>query len=637
MSDIIQLLPDSVANQIAAGEVVQRPASAVKELMENAIDAGADSIKLIVKDAGKTLIQLIDNGSGMSQTDARMCFERHATSKIKKAEDLFEIRSFGFRGEAMASIAAVAQVELKTKKQSDDLGIAINIEGSSIKSQEPCQCSEGTSIAVKNLFYNIPARRNFLKSDQIEVRHIIEEFQRVALAHPEIAFSFYNNENEIFHLNKNSFRHRIIGIFGDNYNQRLVPVEEDTNIVKITGFVGKPEFSKKTRGEQYFYVNNRFIKSPYLNNAVQAAFEDFIPNGNFPSYFLKLEINPASIDINIHPTKTEIKFEDERSIYAIIRSAVKQALGKFHITPTLDFDQETSFNLPYSYKDSEIKIPEIKVNTSFNPFTNVSSGKNPSLKPNLEFNNDTDNRYRFNSEENPRAELDKNNQNNWGKLYQDFNTPSDFSERDEISDTQQKLNTEIQDEPGLNKKLKYQLHQTYILTNIKKGLMLIDQNRAHERILYERFLNCLNTQKGVSQQSLFPQTIEFQTIEFELIKELIHDFNALGFDISEFGKNTLVVNGTPTGVQESETKEIIERVIEDYKNNLGDLKLNKNENLARTMAKKLAIKPGKNLSEQEIDNLIDELFACETPFSSPNGKPVLINLTLEELAQKFLK
>lgn len=619
MSDIIQLLPDSVANQIAAGEVVQRPASVVKELMENAVDAGADSIKLIIKDAGKTLIQIIDNGSGMSETDARMSFERHATSKIRKAEDLFSILSFGFRGEALASIAAVAQVELKTKKRGDELGTLIHIDGSQIKQQESIQCTEGTSISVKNLFFNIPARRNFLKSDQVELRHIIDEFQRVAMVHPEIAFSFFNNENEIFHLTKGSFRQRIVGIFGDNYNQRLVPVEENTNIVTISGFIGKPEFAKKTRGEQFFFVNNRFIKSPYLNNAIQAAFEEFIPESSFPSYFLKLNVPPSTIDINIHPTKTEIKFEDEKSIYAILRSSIRQSIGKFHIAPTLDFDQEVVFNLPYSYRNEEVKIPEIKVNSDFNPFHSDNNKKEP-----IKNNN-------YNQGYGSKSALNKINLSNWENLYDNKNE-GDFNHQTES--TQQRIESEGFEQSV--SKLKYQLHQAYILTNVKSGLMLVDQNRAHERILYERFLNCLADHKGSSQQSLFPQTLSFPAADFELIKELLPELHALGFDINEFGKNTFVINGSPVGVQESEANELLESIIEDYKNH-HEIKLDKNEKLARSMARKLAIKQGKTLSEKEIENLIDELFACETPFVSPSGKPTVITLTLNDLEQKFLK
>ena len=368
MPDIIQLLPDAVANQIAAGEVIQRPASAVKELLENAIDAGSDTISLVIKDAGKALIQVNDNGFGMSETDARLSFERHATSKIKSADDLFNINTKGFRGEALASIAAIAQVELKTKIVGTDLGTQIIIEGSEVKEQEVCNCSKGTSFSIKNLFYNVPARRNFLKSNPVEIKHIIEEFQRVAMVHADIAFSMYNNGNEVFNLKKGSFRQRIVGIFGEKYNQKLVPVTENTDIVSIEGFVSKPEFAKKTRGEQYFFVNDRFIKNPYLNHAVNNAFDQLLSKDQFPSYFLKLTIDPSKIDINIHPTKTEIKFEDERAIYAIIRTAVKQALGKFNIAPTLDFEQESSFNVPLMKSSDSVKAPSIKVNKDYNPF-----------------------------------------------------------------------------------------------------------------------------------------------------------------------------------------------------------------------------------------------------------------------------
>lgn len=607
MPDIIQLLPDSVANQIAAGEVIQRPASVVKELVENSIDAGSSDIKLIVKDAGRTLIQVVDNGSGMSETDARMCFERHATSKIKKADDLFSINTKGFRGEAMASIAAIAHVEMKTRKEKDELGTLIYIEGSEVKLQEPCQHPQGTGIQVKNLFYNVPARRNFLKSNQVEFRHIIEEFQRVALPHPEISFSLYHNENEIFRLDKGGFRQRIVGVFGNNFNERLVPVEEKTNIIQLSGFVGKPEFARKTRGEQYFFVNKRFIKSAYLNHAVQAAFEELIPGEHYPSYFLMMEVNPATIDINIHPTKTEIKFEDEKAIYAIIRSAIKQSLGKYHVAPTLDFDREASFDLPFD-SNRQIKPPVIHFNANYNPFNTPGSTQ--------------------------AASSDKNNVKHWERLYPQ---QSDFSA--EVAAPVKKEEKFLPDWNKIiaesEKKSCYQLHNTYILSPIKSGMIMIDQQRAHERVLYEHFISLLESREGTSQQLLFPQTINFNAADAGLINELLEDIKALGFDINLFGKDAFVVNGIPAGISENESKEILEGVLENYKNNLTEIKLDSRENLARAMAKKLGIKKGKHLAGEEMNNLIDQLFACNMPYSSPSGKPTLITLTLDDLEKKF--
>ncbi|HEY0666888.1 MAG TPA: DNA mismatch repair endonuclease MutL [Sphingobacteriaceae bacterium] len=615
MSDIIQLLPDSVANQIAAGEVVQRPASAVKELIENAIDSGADKIQLIVKDAGKTLIQVIDNGCGMSITDARMCFERHATSKIRKAEDLFAIRTMGFRGEAMASIAAISQVELRTRRYEDELGTIIHIEGSEVTNQEPASCPAGTSICVKNLFYNTPARRNFLKGNPVEMRHIIDEFQRVALAHPEIFFTLHHDGNEVFHLPQSSLKQRIVHLFGNAYNQKLVPVEEETTIIQLKGYIGKPEFAKKTRGEQFFFVNNRFIKDPYLNHAVLNAFEDLLTDDNYPLYVLFIDIDPSRIDINVHPTKTEIKYQDEKAIYAIIRSSVKRALGKYNITPTLDFNQETGFNnmiTPKAHED--IVQPRISFNPDFNPFQGGEKSERE-----LPF-------LRNMGEE--RKEIAKN----WGSLY-------------EITDSQPARQQEIQleekgsaESPRKSEKQIFQLHNRFIVSQIKSGFMLIDQQCAHERILYERFLNQLDSHKGASQSSLFPQTVTLNAADFELAKDLLPDIQALGFQVREFGKNTLIVEGIPADITISMTEaEILEHLIEGFKNNHAMLRLNKRDILARTLAKNASIKPGTSLSAEEMNQMVDELFACEMPNVSLAGKPVVITFTIDELLQKFGK
>jgi len=608
MSDIIQLLPDAVANQIAAGEVIQRPASAVKELLENAIDAGSDNISLVIKDAGKTLIQVNDNGFGMSETDARLSFERHATSKIKSADDLFNINTKGFRGEALASIAAIAQVELKTKVEDHDLGTQINIEGSEVKAQEVCNCSKGTSFAIKNLFYNVPARRNFLKSNPVEIRHIIDEFQRVAIVHADIAFSMYNNGNEVFNLKKGTFRQRIVGIFGDKTNQKLVPVSENTDIVNVEGFVSKPEFAKKTRGEQYFFVNNRFIKNAYLNHAVQNAFDQLLSKDQFPSYFLKLAIDTSKIDINIHPTKTEIKFEDERAIYAIIRTSVKQALGQHNISPTLDFEQELSFNVPLLKSGESVKAPTIKVNKDYNPFE-TKTGSLP---------------------------LSKKSTENWESLYDSFNQDtSEIIEHVEKKKEQHVFSPDWDNEIENKTQTLIQLHSKYVFTQLKSGSLIIDQQRAHERILFEQYTKSLEQGKGSTQQLLFPETIDFTSSDAELLKELKIEINNLGFDFSKMGKTSFVIIGVPVELKEQNVKKTLENLLEQFKLNESELKLKKHENLAISMARSSSIKSGKTLNEEEMKTLVDQLFACEMPYSLPNAKPIIISLNLDDLNQQF--
>jgi DNA mismatch repair protein MutL len=619
MPDIIQLLPDSVANQIAAGEVVQRPASAVKELVENAIDAGADKIQLILKDAGKSLVQVIDNGCGMSLTDARMSFERHATSKIRKAEDLFAIRTMGFRGEAMASIAAIAHVELKTRRHEDELGTCIIIEGSEVLSQQACSANTGTSISVKNLFYNTPARRNFLKGNPVEMRHIVDEFQRVALANPNIFFTMHHDGQEVYHLPATALKQRIVHLFGNNYNQRLVPVEEDTSIIRLHGYVGKPEFARKTRGEQFFFVNNRYIRDAYLNHAVLTAFEELLPDESYPLYVLFIEIDPSKIDINVHPTKTEIKYQDERSIYAIIRSAVKRALGKYNITPTLDFDQENSIGHLITSKPLEqIVQPTIAFNPDFNPF--AAEVKKA----------DRETSFRHNAGEHQRTAIPQN----WDTLYE-------ISKREEQA--QQEMHTEStisvqeQEVSKSSERQLFQIHGRYILSQIKSGFMLINQQSAHERILYERFLQQLENHSGTSQQSLFPQSVTLQGSDFELLKELLPDVRALGFDIREFGKNTVVVEGIPADLSNVAEHALLEHLLEGFKNNLAILKLDKRDNLARSLARNGAIKAGTRLSLEEMNLLIDQLFACQMPNIALNGKPVISTFTLNELAERFEK
>lgn len=618
MPDIIQLLPDAVANQIAAGEVVQRPASAVKELIENAIDAGADKIQLILKDAGKALIQVIDNGCGMSLTDARMSFERHATSKIRKADDLFAIRTMGFRGEAMASIAAIAQVELKTRRHEDELGTCILIEGSEVISQEACSANTGTSISVKNLFYNTPARRNFLKSNPVEMRHIIDEFQRVALANPQIFFTLHHDGQEVYHLPEAMLKQRIVHLFGNNYNQRLVPVEEDTSIIKLHGFVGKPEFARKTRGEQFFFVNNRFIRDAYLNHAVLTAFQELLPDESYPLYVLFIEIDPAKIDINVHPTKTEIKYQDEKAIYAIIRSAVKRSLGRYNITPSLDFDQENSIEHLITPKPfEEIVAPTIAFNPDFNPFA-------AEKKPERDFSQFRDSSS-YNSSPIPK---------NWDTLYEiskkDIHQQHPLHEEKNISVDEQEVSKS-------SERQLFQIHNRFILSQIKSGFMLISQQAAHERILYERFLQQLQNHSGVSQQSLFPQSVTLNSSDFELLRELLPDVRALGFDIREFGRNTVVVEGIPADLNNIGEHQLLEQLLEGFKNNLAILKLDKRDNLARSLARNAAIKAGTKLSLEEMNLLIDQLFACQMPNVALNGKPVISTFTLTELLERFEK
>ena len=615
MSDIIQLLPESVANQIAAGEVVQRPASAVKELMENAIDAGANKIQLILKDAGKALIQVIDNGCGMSVTDARMSFERHATSKVRKAEDLFAIRTMGFRGEAMASIAAIAQVEMKTRRHEDELGTLIEIEGATVTRQEPVATPEGTSICIKNLFFNTPARRNFLKSNPAEMRHIIDEFQRVSLANPAIAFSLHHDGLEIFRLPSSALKQRIVHLFGNNYNERLIPVEENTTIINIKGFIGKPQFAKKTRGEQFFFVNNRFIKDAYLNHAVNKAYEELLADDNFPLYVLFIDIDPSKIDVNVHPTKTEIKYLDEKSIYAIIHSAVKRSLGRFNISPTIDFDQESAFSGMISPKSlDEIVPPSISFNPDFNPFSEEKSAeKSPSG---------------FRNNEN-RGQSTRN----WGSLYEIAeNAPAE-----QVAMELPGNGPEAQYAP-VQKQL-MQLHNKYIISQIKSGLMLIDQQAAHERILYERFSLHLEDRKGASQQSLFPQTVTLSPNDFELAKSLLDDIKSLGFEVREFGRNTLVIEGIPVDLGSNQINEtqLFEHLIEGFKNSQQELRLDKRDALARSMARNSAIKSGVVLGQEEMNMLIEQLFACKAPNFSISGKPVIQTMSLTELDRKFDK
>lgn len=619
MSSIIQLLPDHVANQIAAGEVVQRPASVVKELLENSIDAKATDIKLVIKDAGKTLIQVIDNGQGMGVTDARLCFERHATSKIKNAEDLFDLHTKGFRGEALASIAAIAHVELKTKQEQEELGTHIVIEGSKFVSQEVAVLPKGTSFLVKNLFFNIPARRNFLKSDNVEMRHIIDEFQRVALAHPNIYFTLIHNGSETFNLPPSNYRQRIVNILGGKTNEKLVPVTEETEIVKISGFIGKPEFSKKNRNEQFFFVNNRFIKSGYLHHAIMSAYEGLLKEGNQPSYFLYLEVPANTIDINIHPTKTEIKFDDEQSLYAILRAAVKHSLGQFNVAPILDFERDPNLDTPYEYKDKDSAMPTVQVDASFNPFAD---------EPKKSFGGSS---VSFASKSN---HFPKKETGSWESLYVDLK--KDTEEITSISFESEEVTGSLFDENEVEKTTTtYQIHKKYIVSSIKSGMLVVDQNKAHQRVLYEKFLENITVQSASSQQLLFPLTLYFSTEEIEFIKELKPSLENTGFQFDDVKKDTVQISGIPVNVQESEVSIVLEELISNLQNEIPENSFSLNDGIAKTMAKSLAIKTGTSLGVKEQENLVNSLFACKDPNVSPFNKPTFITLSVEDLDKKF--
>lgn len=617
MSDIIHLLPDSIANQIAAGEVVQRPASVVKELMENSIDAGASKIQLLIKEGGKTLIQVIDDGKGMSESDARLCFERHATSKLRTTEDLFNIRTLGFRGEAMASIAAVAQVELKTKRAEDETGIQIHIEGSKITKQEPVATTDGSCIAVKNLFFNVPARRNFLKSNPVELKHIIEEFQRVALANPQIAFTLTQNDLEIHNLPVGKLSQRIVHIFGKNYQKQLATVEEETELVKIHGYIGRPESAKRTRGDQYFFANNRFIKHHYLHHAVVDAFQGMLQDKMHPFYVIFMEIEPKHIDINVHPTKTEIKFDDERTIYAIMKSAIKKALGTHNLTPSIDFEQDINFGITTAGKrDYGNEKPPFEI-----PMPRQSAS----------------------------TPQQKNNQDNWSKLYSGFDQPNrDSVLRSDIIPENQpiqetiKLGSQVNsrqtiDEDKFQKQtdITFQVQQRFIVTQVKSGMILVDQQAAHERILFEKYLAQQEKKRGASQQFLFPQQVELSMTDYALVQELNEEIKALGFAFDDFGGNTIVINGIPTDVVAGNEKELFEGFLDQFKLNKSQLKLNDRENLARSLAKKSAIKHGKKLNSEEMSSLVDELFGCENPNYAPNGNLTFVILDLDTITSYF--
>ena len=617
MSSIIQLLPDHVANQIAAGEVVQRPASVVKELLENAVDARATDIKLIIKDAGKSLVQVIDNGLGMSVTDARLCFERHATSKIRQAEDLFSLHTKGFRGEALASIAAIAHVEMKTKQDQEELGTHIIIEGSKFVSQEVAVLPKGTSFSVKNLFFNIPARRNFLKSEVVEYRHIVDEFQRVALAHANIHFTFYHNGSEMFNLPPSNFRQRIVNIFSGKTNEKLVPVQEETEIVAIKGFVSKPEFAKKSRGEQFFFVNDRYIKSGYLHHAIMAAYEGLLRDGAQPSYFLYLQVPPNTIDINIHPTKTEIKFDDEHALYAILRSAVKHSLGQFNVAPVLDFDRDANLDTPYHYKNLDGAVPTIQLDGNFNPFSEEMPNKS----------------YGSNSYREPAKQT-----SSWESLYVGLkHDTASIAGNDDMQFENEEVTASLFDESDIDKAVNktYQIHRKYIVNPIKSGMVIVDQHRAHQRVLYEQFLTNMTVHQASSQQLLFPLHLYFSRTEMALLAELKIALVNTGFVFEETNEDSVVISGLPVNVSESEASVVLEYLLSDLHDGIPESSFSQNDTIAKSMAKSLAVKTGTYLTEKEQENLVNGLFACKEPNVSPFQKPTFITMRVEDLDKKF--
>jgi len=617
--DKILLLPDNIANQIAAGEVIQRPSSAVKELLENAVDAGASEIKLILQDSGKALVQVIDNGNGMSETDARMSFERHATSKIQTIEDLFHIRTMGFRGEALASIAAVAQVELKTKRAEDEAGTYIEIENSLVKRQELVAMTNGTSIAMKNLFFNVPARRNFLKSNAAEMRHIVDEFTRVALSFPHIFFSLTANGQQIFHLEAGSLKQRIIQLLGHTYNAKLVSVKEETDYMNIYGFVGKPETAKKTRGDQYFFVNNRFIKSAYLNHAVMNAYQEMIAGDSFPMYVLFIDLEPTQVDVNVHPTKQEIKFEDEKIVYAFVQAAVKHALAQFSVTPALDFDLDSSIQ----------QLPSVQ-----QPFT--EERKSAAASTSI-FKGFTEKHQAHFIEPGRKAEL-----RSWREFFES-SEPAVSSRQSAVNSLQG--NVENEGHPLSTHRALLttddsrftQLHNQFILAETEGGFILINQQAAHERVIYERLGETMNGAATTTQRSMFPVTLELVHADCVLLEELMPDLHQLGYMIEAFGKNTFVIQGTPADVAQGNEKSIVEKLLEQYKHFSSELKFSKREKLIRSLAKQQAIKPGQQLTEKEMHALINDLFNCQQSNSSPDGKPTYLEFKLDQLEKMFGK
>lgn len=682
MPDIIHLLPEYLANQIAAGEVVQRPASVVKELLENAVDAGATLVQLIVKDAGKQLVQVVDNGAGMSPTDARMSLERHATSKIRSTEDLFRIRTLGFRGEALASIAAVAQVEIRTKQRDYDTGSLLLVEGSQVTSQQPAACPDGTSIAVKNLFFNVPARRNFLKSNAVEMRHILDEFQHVALANPQIGFSLFQNDLEVFGLPAGKLSQRIVALLGNGYKEQLAACEEVTHSVSVRGFVGKPESSKKSRGDQFFFVNNRFIRSAYLNHAVLAAYEGLLARDTHPFYVLFLEIDPKSIDINVHPTKTEIKFEDEKTVYAVVRAAVKQSLGLHNIAPSLDFEGDVNFapirplragkgtglipteaddHLPAAtsaaraassdgYRPDALSAAASAADrppagpagfANFNAETRRDGYERPATpRPTEQARRELEAFYRELGQ--PVREGDEAGATD-NATARSFETAAAAAPAAGVKDDLS-LGLTVptaagragpQREGGAGSRA-VQVQQRFVLVPVKSGVLLIDQEAARERILYEQYRQELSRAVGTSQTLLFPRTVTFTPADFAVLRELAEPLHALGFTFAEFGPNTIAVEAIPAGMPAQDEKELLESLIEQFRTTAGPLKLDQSESLARALARRVAAGTATTrLPEAELNALADRLFACQVPGYTPDGRKTLVLLDGQQLADFF--
>jgi DNA mismatch repair protein MutL len=606
MSDIIKLLPDAVANQIAAGEVIQRPASVVKELMENAIDAGASVVKVNIKEAGRSLIQVIDNGCGMSTADASMAFERHATSKISAAKDLFAIKTLGFRGEALASIAAVAEVDLKTRRMEDEVGTEIRIHGSELKGQEPVSCPPGSNFMVRNLFYNVPARRKFLKANTTEFRHIVNEFYRVALTNPELGFSLTHNQTEIYSLPSAQIKQRIINVFGKNMLQVLIPLQTETSIVKIKGYLGKPEAARKTFGEQFFFVNRRYMRHPYFHRAIMEAYEQVLPPDTIPSYFLYMEADTDSLDINIHPTKTEVKFEDERSIYQILHAAAREALGKNSMVPSLDFSKEGDIDIPVLRKDTEINIPRERINPDYNPFEEDGG------QPPYQAREQAANQGRY---------------SHWESLFEDIET------------AKRKINKALEENMGTaadrSESNLFQFKQKYILLAVKSGLMLVDQQRAHERILYDRFHMAASQNKPSAQQDLFPRKVELNAADHAVLIEIFDDICKLGFNIRDLGDHSVEITGIPADLSDEDPSIWLDHFLKECKEKGGDIRGGRDRLIASALARSGAIKPGKILMPREMRELLDQLFACNEPGFTPDGKTVFRILPLEDINKLF--
>ena len=617
--NLVHLLPDAIANQIAAGEVIQRPASVVKELVENAVDAGADEIGLIIKDAGKTLIQVIDNGCGMSETDARMSLERHATSKLRTADDLFTLHTMGFRGEALASIVAIAQLEMKTRRAPDELGTRLVVEGSEVTVQEPVAAPPGTSMAVRNLFYNVPARRNFLKSEAVELRHIREEYIRIALAHPSIRFDLHVDDKLDLSLPAGNLRQRIIAVFGKKYRDLLVPIEESTDVLSISGYVGKPEAARKSKVGQFFFINDRYIRSSYLHHAVTMAYDELLSKDSYPFYVIQLEIDPARIDVNVHPTKQEIKFEDERLIYNYLKATIRHGLGRASIMPSIDFEADNPFSpsrtsihrAPGTPDQGEALPSKMNSETPRAP----SSSHSPAPPPPSE------------------ARRHASNLRNWEKLYENLEVEVD-------TDTGEVLQSRMGSEedtgaPPSQGRAPYQLHQRYIVSAIMGGWLLVDQQAAHERILYENFLATLRDKPAVTQSSLFPQTLDLPHVEAELMAAILPELNKLGFDLEAFGGGSFIVRGIPAELAGRNNElELLEKLLEQYKGNV-DLASDGHERLARSLARSAAIKRGTALDEAEMRSLIDRLFACTNPRTAPNGRRCYVRYELEDVERMF--